>query len=296
MASRAAPSVPLPPDTTSWPAPFTHASTNEGLRISASGLSTPEAWIALGTLTALEIVLGIDNIVFISILAGKLPESQRRKARQLGLTLALVTRIALLFSLTWIIKLTAPVFTVIHEEISGRDLVLILGGVFLIGKSTHEIHHKVEGGHEESGGRTAAASFVGVLIQIALLGCGFQCGRGFIVAEGLQIERRLRHRRDGIEGIRLFKVQRRRRRQRRRGRFQALFQIQRLDVIGQFERPRFGRRRRFIQRIERQIIEAGFTAGGLAGRLVEGQIEVGAIHVLGDTIQIKRVLKAGRAR
>jgi len=134
-------------------------------------LATPEAWIALGTLTALEIVLGIDNIVFISILAGKLPQEQRRKARQLGLSLALVTRIALLFSLTWIIKLTAPLFTVPvfgGEEISGRDLILIGGGLFLLAKSTHEIHQKLEG---EEGHATAriAPSFASVIVQILLL-------------------------------------------------------------------------------------------------------------------------------
>jgi len=133
-------------------------------------LSTPEAWIALGTLTALEIVLGIDNIVFISILAGKLPESQRKKARQLGLVLALVTRIGLLFSLTWIIKLTAPLFTVpvFGEEISGRDLILIGGGLFLLGKSTHEIHQKLEGEEGHASARVAP-SFASVIVQILLL-------------------------------------------------------------------------------------------------------------------------------
>lgn len=132
-------------------------------------ISDPNAWIALLTLTALEIVLGIDNVIFISILANKLPEHQRDNARKIGLGLALGTRILLLLSLSWIIRLTEPLFNILGKDISGRDLVLILGGLFLIGKSTHEIHHKVEGGHEESGGRAASATFAGVLVQIALL-------------------------------------------------------------------------------------------------------------------------------
>jgi predicted tellurium resistance membrane protein TerC len=132
-------------------------------------ISDPNAWIALLTLAALEIVLGIDNVIFISILANKLPEHQRANARRAGLGLALGTRILLLLSLAWIIRLTEPLFTILGKDISGRDLVLILGGAFLIGKSTHEIHHKVEGGHEEGGGKSAAASFAGVLVQIALL-------------------------------------------------------------------------------------------------------------------------------
>ena len=131
-------------------------------------ISDPNAWIALLTLTALEIVLGIDNVIFISILAGKLPEHQRDNARRIGLLLALVTRILLLFSLSFIIRLTAPLFTIASQEISGRDLVLIFGGLFLIGKSTHEIHHKIEGGHE-SERVVKAPSFASVLIQIMIL-------------------------------------------------------------------------------------------------------------------------------
>ncbi|MGE3166655.1 MAG: TerC family protein [Planctomycetota bacterium] len=131
-------------------------------------IATPEGWIALGTLTALEIVLGIDNIVFISILAGKLPSAQRKQARQLGLTLALVTRVALLFSLTWIIRLTAPLFTVIGEAISGRDLILIVGGLFLIAKSTHEIHSKLEG-EEGAAAAKVGANYWNVIVQILLL-------------------------------------------------------------------------------------------------------------------------------
>ena len=132
-------------------------------------ISSPESWIALVTLTVLEIVLGIDNIVFISILAGKLPVPQQARARTLGLTLAMITRILLLLSLTWIMRLTAPLFAVFGLEISGRDLILLVGGVFLIWKSTHEIHQHLEG--ESAAERTArgAASMGGVLVQIALL-------------------------------------------------------------------------------------------------------------------------------
>ncbi len=133
-----------------------------------SWVSTPEGWIALGTLTALEIVLGIDNIVFISILAGKLPEEQRDRARKIGLSLAMVMRILLLLSITWVMGLTAPWFTALGQEISGRDLILILGGLFLIGKSTYEIHDKLEG-HEGHGSERVAASFTAVIVQILLL-------------------------------------------------------------------------------------------------------------------------------
>lgn len=131
-------------------------------------LSDPAVWIAFATLTVLELVLGIDNIVFISILAGKLPPEQQARARYIGLGLALIMRVILLFSLTWIIGLTAPLFTVFGQAISGRDLVLLIGGLFLIAKSTHEIHGSLEG---EEGHKSAKvyASFVGVLVQIALL-------------------------------------------------------------------------------------------------------------------------------
>ncbi len=108
-------------------------------------ITSPEIWIALLTLTVLEIVLGIDNIIFISILAGKLPEHQQNLGRQIGLILAMVTRILLLFSLTWLTRLTAPLFAVFSTEISGRDLILIAGGLFLLGKSTFEIHERLEG-------------------------------------------------------------------------------------------------------------------------------------------------------
>ena len=127
-----------------------------------------EILIALATLTFLEIVLGVDNIIFISILSQKLPAEQQPRARRIGLMLAMGTRILLLFSLAWVIKLTAPWFTVFSQEISGRDLILILGGLFLLGKSTHEIHERLEG-EEGHASAKAAATFTSVLIQIALL-------------------------------------------------------------------------------------------------------------------------------
>jgi predicted tellurium resistance membrane protein TerC len=131
-------------------------------------ISDPQAWIALGTLTVLEIVLGIDNVIFISILAGKLPGEQQKKARLLGLGLAMATRIVLLFTLAWIIKLTQPLFGLFGHAFSGRDLILLTGGLFLIGKATHEIHQKLEG--EEGGDeRRVRPSFRSVLIQIMLL-------------------------------------------------------------------------------------------------------------------------------
>jgi predicted tellurium resistance membrane protein TerC len=132
-------------------------------------LTSPEAWIALATLTTLEIVLGIDNIVFISVLADRLPADQRLKARQLGLAMAMLTRILLLFSITFIMRLTAVLFTVFEHGVSGRDVILIGGGLFLLTKSTREIHHKIEGDDEEAVGATNAATFGGVLIQIAIL-------------------------------------------------------------------------------------------------------------------------------
>jgi predicted tellurium resistance membrane protein TerC len=131
-------------------------------------LTNPEIWIALATLTALEIVLGIDNIVFISILAGKLPVSQQTRARQVGLALAMITRILLLLSLSWLIGLTTPWFHIFGLGISGRDLILIAGGLFLIAKSTHEIHQKLEGEEGVSSARVAP-SFRAVIIQILLL-------------------------------------------------------------------------------------------------------------------------------
>jgi predicted tellurium resistance membrane protein TerC len=128
----------------------------------------PEAWIALATLTVLEIVLGIDNIIFISILSGDLPPQRRERGRVLGLALAMVTRIALLFCLTWIMRLEKTLFSALGREMSGRDLILIAGGLFLLVKSTLEIHRRIEGLSEEHG-RARASSFVSVLAQIALL-------------------------------------------------------------------------------------------------------------------------------
>lgn len=131
-------------------------------------MTQPEAWIALLTLTVLEIVLGIDNIIFISILVGKLPVGQQPKARRLGLFLAMFLRIGLLASIAWIAKLTAPLFTVLGQEISGRDLILLIGGLFLLFKSTREIHERLEGDEGEVTTRVAA-SFVAVIVQILLL-------------------------------------------------------------------------------------------------------------------------------
>jgi len=131
-------------------------------------ITDPQIWLALVTLTTLEIVLGIDNVIFIAILAGKLPDEQQKKARLVGLALAMFSRIALLASLFWIMRLTAPLFTVFGNDFSGRDIILLIGGLFLLAKSTHEIHNKLEG--EE--GRSSAgvgASFASVIVQIILL-------------------------------------------------------------------------------------------------------------------------------
>ncbi len=130
-------------------------------------LLDPQAWIAFFTLTALELVLGIDNIIFISILVDKLPPARREFARRLGLGLAMFMRIGLLLVLAWIVGLTAPVFTVLGEEISGRDLILIAGGIFLLWKATGEIHGLMEGEKEQE--RKTASTFAGVLVQIAII-------------------------------------------------------------------------------------------------------------------------------
>jgi len=131
-------------------------------------LVDPQAWIALATLTALEIVLGIDNIIFISILVGRLPHEQRQKARTLGLALAMGTRILLLMSLSWVMSLVEPLFTVLEHAISGRDIILVGGGLFLLAKSTHEIHGSLEG-YDEEEKKVRNVGFFGVLIQIAIL-------------------------------------------------------------------------------------------------------------------------------
>ena len=132
-------------------------------------ISSPETWTALVTLTVLEVVLGIDNIVFISILSSKLRTHQQGRARTLGLALAMITRILLLLSLTWIMRLTTPLFSVLGREISGRDLILLVGGLFLIWKSVHEIHHRLEGGSTVQRNAGGAVSMGGVLLQIAVL-------------------------------------------------------------------------------------------------------------------------------
>lgn len=136
-------------------------------------IASPEAWIALATLTALEIVLGIDNIIFLTILVDRLPEKQRPRARMIGLALAMLMRLALLASLAWLTRLTADLFTVLGQGISGRDLVLILGGLFLLAKSVLEIHHSIED-HDETPGviqgkGKATSSFFSILVQIAVL-------------------------------------------------------------------------------------------------------------------------------
>jgi predicted tellurium resistance membrane protein TerC len=146
-------------------------------------LFSVDAWLAFGTLTALEIVLGIDNIIFISILVGRLPDSQRNTARRLGLAFAMLTRLGLLFSLAWLSRLTAVWFTVLGEAISGRDVVLISGGLFLLAKSTHEIHNTLEGAE---GNITAPKtdSLFGTIIQIAVLDIVFSLD-SVITAVGL---------------------------------------------------------------------------------------------------------------
>ena len=132
-------------------------------------LTSPEAWIALGTLPVLEIVLGLDTLVFISLLAARLPLEERPKARQLGLLLAMLTRILLLFTITLIMRLTEPLFELFEHSVSGKDLILIVGGLFLLTKSTREIHEKMEGGQDEARDAGKRATFAGVLIQIAIL-------------------------------------------------------------------------------------------------------------------------------
>ena len=135
-------------------------------------LLDPSAWMALATLTLLEIVLGIDNIIFISILVGKLPPEQRQRARVLGLGGAMVTRILLLLSLAWVMRLTHPLFSLFDEAVSGRDIILIVGGLFLLAKSTHEIHGSLEGsesGDESASGKVVHHGFMATLVQIAIL-------------------------------------------------------------------------------------------------------------------------------
>jgi len=146
-------------------------------------ITSPEAWIALGTLTALEIVLGIDNIIFISILVARLPQHQRELGRRVGISLAMLTRLGLLFSIAWVMGLKQPWFSVLGQDISGRDLILIGGGLFLLFKSTHEIHNSLEG-VEESTTVPVVAGLVSVLVQIAILDIVFSLD-SVITAVGL---------------------------------------------------------------------------------------------------------------
>ena len=151
-------------------------------------IADPNAWVALATLTALEIVLGVDNIIFISILVGRLPPEKRDLARRLGLSLAMGSRILLLLSLAWIMRLTEPLFSVFGQDVSGRDLILIGGGLFLLWKSVHEIHNSLEGESDTGEGGSAAAaarvSFAGVLVQIAIIDIVFSLD-SVITAVGL---------------------------------------------------------------------------------------------------------------
>ena len=144
---------------------------------------SPEAWVALATLIALEIVLGIDHIIFISILVGRLPEAQRNKARKLGLGLAMVSRLLLLFSLVWVMGLVEPFFSIVGHEISGRDIILIVGGLFLLAKSTHEIHNSLELVVESEHSKKVT-SFLSILVQIAILDIVFSLD-SVITAVGL---------------------------------------------------------------------------------------------------------------
>lgn len=151
-------------------------------------LSDPQIWMALLTLTALELVLGVDNIIFISILAGRLPVEQRDKARKLGITLAAITRLGLLFTIAWIVGLTAPLFTLFGHTVSWRDIILIGGGLFLIGKATHEIHAKIEDAGEPLKPFKATATFGSVIVQIMLLDVVFSLD-SIITAVGMVDER-----------------------------------------------------------------------------------------------------------
>lgn len=143
----------------------------------------PETWVALATLLALEIVLGIDNIIFISILAGRLPESQRSRARKIGLAMAMISRLLLLFSLVWVMELVQPLFSAFGNDISGRDIILVLGGLFLLAKSTHEIHSSLEV-TVDSGSPSKVSSFLSILVQITILDVVFSLD-SVITAVGL---------------------------------------------------------------------------------------------------------------
>src|SRR5512136_2017336 len=145
-----------------------HVGDDEEVETEMGWITDPQTWIALATLTGLEIVLGIDNVIFISILVSKLPEHKQSRARTLGLALAMIMRVVLLFCLSWIMGLTKPLFTILGNEISGRDIILVAGGLFLLAKSTLEIHDKLEG-KEGRASERVPSSYAGVLIQIMLL-------------------------------------------------------------------------------------------------------------------------------
>lgn len=160
----------------------------EHLEIIMELLANPEIWVALLTLTALELVLGIDNIIFISILAGKLPVEQRAMGRRIGILGAAVTRLMLLFAIVWIVGLTAPLFSVFDHVFSWRDMILIGGGLFLIAKATHEIHQKLEGATEQVATGAATATFGAVIVQIMVLDIVFSLD-SIITAVGMVDER-----------------------------------------------------------------------------------------------------------
>ncbi len=147
-------------------------------------ITQPEAWIALATLTALEIVLGIDNIIFISIIVSRLPKEQQSKGRIIGLGLAMLTRIALLLSISWVMSLTTDLFTLISHSFSGRDLILLGGGLFLLAKSTHEIHQSLEGSEEEATQEASGKAFILTMLQIAVIDIVFSLD-SVITAVGL---------------------------------------------------------------------------------------------------------------
>ena len=147
-------------------------------------LSDPNAWVALLTLTSLEIVLGIDNIIFISVLVGRLPESERKRGRSIGLALAMICRLLLLFSITWVMKLNDALFTILSNDISGRDLILLGGGLFLLAKSTHEIHNAMEKKDDDKSSSNGVATFGSILLQVAVIDLVFSLD-SVITAVGL---------------------------------------------------------------------------------------------------------------
>ena len=150
-------------------------------------LTDPNAWVALLTLTSLEIILGIDNIIFISVLVGRLPESERKRGRTFGLALAMISRILLLLSITWVMKLNDALFTILSNDISGRDLILLFGGLFLLAKSTHEIHHTMEDIDADNSTSNGVATFGSVLLQVAVIDLVFSLD-SVITAVGLADE------------------------------------------------------------------------------------------------------------